>query len=502
MAYPTRGQIDTTTVNPTYKIEILDTAYAWQDITNSVMSVSGSVATGNDSNGLAFGSSVLVTGSIVVLRDTVSGVSMESPALRMTKIRVYMKWDTSDFVQIFTGVIRGIQSDGDQVTYDLTGIDAYLNNVKIYTSVYRRKMIALSTGLVSDDPSVVTTGLLNELFWRAGGRPYGQGFVESATVKFFYQCTNSLQTPEYSWISGENMLDEAYVLVRAAGGQLYQDDNGVLNYVQPLLLAAGSQVFTITDSMFGTYAKQIASELSVGTIKSTYTPRELGPTQEVYADTNQFPIQASAFKDFQLETQLPVYIWDATTPITIVATTFDGNTVTPTLSNMVYTATRVTGRMTNPNSTQPIVIQSIKLRGRPIIADEDKTTSYGSTQPERTLENNVYVQTIDAANRLCNLVYDFYTGTRPTITLGDMFFDPDRYVGEIVKLSSIRHQIYNGSIFVNDTATNLRIQSMTVDLASGTMSLTLTPVDNIPVQNNMYIVGTSYATTDTRLLSY
>lgn len=517
MANPTRLQIEATTTLPKYKVEVFDEDYSiWITIDeDDVVNIEGVVQTGSEQNGLAFGTSVSVEGNIILSKTTImpgasfSGINRaaEDKYWRRKKIKVSYGFSTSSYVTHFVGIIKDIQVDRYNVTYNLGAIDLYLNNVKIYTPVYHRRLIATATTIASqENPDLggYYAGLMNELFWRAGGRPYAQKnlnyFESDADWKFWYECDSSISTPDWSWIGGENLIDELYTLARAAGGQIYQTSEGVLKYVQPLRLALSSTGYTFDGSDYAEYNKTYPNEVEVGTIKATVTPRALGPEQEVYSDQTAVLIQASSSKTVEYEPTLPVYQY-ATNPLEVKACKMNGISTAVTVVSGEYYGTRV--KVTYVNAlTEPIIIQSIKITGRPVIAQEDRQLSYGTAQPERTLENNTYIQSYGSGMRLVRLVYDFYSAVLPQVTLSNMYFDPDRFVGEIVYIDSDDHLKYSGGVFVRDNTAEYRIMSIRHYLAGSRMDITLTAVDNIPTQDDVFIIGTTYSNSDIRLISY
>lgn len=521
MAAPTRLQIEATVALPKYKVEVLNHAGTWYTVTNAkIVALSGSAdSTSNADNGVAFGTPADPTGTVQLESYAIDGSHYSYDPYWISKaVRLSFGFDTSDFVTVFQGPIKSMSRENYDTSWDLGGSLDYLADVKLHTPIYYHKPIATRTTIATqENPDGVgyVAGLINLALWRAGGRPYEQKDIvyteASADWKFWYSCEQSIIAPDYAWFSGENTQDEVYSLVRAAGGQLYQDTIGVIRYVQPLSFADitnYSGYYTFTDAVFDGYAEQISAVEAVGTLKMQFTPRRVEPMQDVVEDKTPRLIKPFAVSGqaeiIELSPSLPIWAYqgltsfsDSTATNTMQAMLIDNRVVTPTIGLVEVYANKVLITVSNPDSTTPMIITSIKIQGRPLAANDDLNLQYpqpgDAFLPERNVENNVYIQNEVHAMRLLQLIFDFYNELRPIITLNNVQYDPDRFIGEIVKLSST----YN-----NKPASLFRIIKIGHESFGTTMSVDLIEVGDLPSRDEMFIIGTSYTSGTIKKLSY
>ncbi len=517
MANPTRPQIEATFALPHHKVELFDVT--WITISNTyVESINGSIeSTSNPDNALSFGtpsdpSASVTLENIAYKTDTRVG----DASVIGKKVRLSFAFDTSDYVPVFIGVVTEISINGKSVTWSLGGILTFLINAKVYTQIYYRKPIATKTTSTSiEDPSDpdYNAGMINLALWESGGRPYEQitaVYTESSpNFKFWYSLEQSTIAPEYSWFSGENLLDEIYMLARAAGGQIFQGVDGVVRYVQPLSYSDdssyGGVFYTFTDTVYETYSEHISKAEDVGALKLTYTPMRVQPIMNVVEDKTPRYILPNSYIDVELAPERAVYeyvnlgqTWVADI---IKAMLIDNSDVTPTISQISATAARVSLRITNPSTTKAMVVYQITIQGLPLEAEDDLVATYGSGEPERNIESNPYIQSVVHADRLLRMIFDFYGINKPVITLSGVQFDPDRYIGELVKIQTQYNTILSGGI--ETTNTNIyRITSIAHDNTGTKMDISCVEVADLPNRSDMFIIGTVYAGATSKQLSY
>jgi hypothetical protein len=516
MTRPTRLQIEGIISLPLFKVEIHHpTIDAWIELSSdSLVSFTFSIdsATGIG-NGVAFGAPVNQQASIAVEDYTAfyGGLLLSDVTWLLCSCRISIALDTSEYVQLFLGVITGLDKSGYSLSIRVDGILARLNETKITSPMFIRKRGATKTTSSSvEDPTNINYvgGLINYGLWFAGGRPYEQkdiNYFESDTDwKFWYSSENSIIAPEYSWYSGDNVIDEVYRIARAIGGQIYQTVEGVIRYVEPLGLgdnaAYAGIYYTITDDDFVSYQEAATNEQKVLTLKMTYTPRFIEPEQVIIEDKTPRLFAANETKTIDLEPQLPIYTYsgvisgdDVTATNTMVASYFDNTTVTPTIGTVTMHAAKLSIEITNPSATQPMILHSIKVKGRPLQAQADLQTAYGTLPPEKIIENSVYIQNDADAERYLRMLYDFYSQAVPTITLQGFQLDTDRYVGELVKLNSIYK---NGGTDLH------RIIGISYNIPTSTMDIKIVNTQALPYRSQMYIIGDTYSNGDTRKVSY
>lgn len=503
MTKPTRSQIEAVYAFPTYKVEILIPLSGYTTITNAyVASISGNIdSSGSDSNAVAFGTPNDPNATLEVENYSIAGHYLSERYWIGKLVRISYGFSTN-FSVVFTGPITSIRVTDELVQYELGGTQTYLrDSLKLNTPIYYRRPVATATTNTSvEDPTAVNyaAGLLNYAFWQAGGRPYQQkgiSYTESDSgFRFWYVCDQSLMIPEYSWFS-ENSLEEIYAFCRAVGGQLYQDAEGVLHYAQPLEFAntvGYSDYYTFTDSVFQGYREEINTIEETGTLKATYTPRRVQPTQQVIEDKTPRFFTPGETKVIELAPQLPIWEYVNINASALIAQLIDGRDVTPTIGTIEQYASKLIITITNPSDI-PMFLYSITIEGRPLAAGDEVSMSYGTLPPERTLENNVNVQNEEHARRLTKLVYDFYSALKPIITLNDVQFDTDRYIGELVKLNSR---------FKNDPYALYRIIRIAYNGSGTSMDIGLIDVSELPTKNDMFIIGNTYASNTIKQLSY
>lgn len=521
MASPTRLQIEANFALPKYKVEVLNHAGVWYTMLNArIVNLSGSAdSTGNQDNGVSFGTPSDPSASVEMENYAVDGIrAMNDPYWINKPCRISFGFDTSDFITIFQGPIKNMSLTDNTISLELGGSLDYLADVKLHTPVYYRRPAATKTTIASqENPDGVAyqAGLINLALWRAGGRPLEQKDIvyteASADWKFWYSCEQSLIAPDYAWYSGDNTQDEVYALARAVGGQLYQDTKGTVRYTQPLSFGDTSNYvsfYTFTDAVFNGYKENISKGELVGTLKMLYTPRRVEVMQTVVEDTTPRLIAPFALMGqadiIELSPDKPVYQYqglvsydNGTATRTMKAQLIDGREVTPVIGLIEQYANKVLISVSNPDANTPMIITSIKIEGRPLMANDDLNLQYpqpgDAFLPEKTVENNVYVQNEAHAKRLVRMIFDFYNELRPIITLDNVQYDPDRYVGEIVKLATL----YN-----NVDSRRFRIIKIAHSNLGTTMSVDLVQVTSVPKRSDMFIIGDSYSSGTVKQLSY
>lgn len=494
MAVPSRAQITAAVAKPLYRVSIFNGSTWVTQTTSHVLNISGNIESGGGDNATTFGDSVTVSATVTLSNLAAANIPVN---WKNQLIRIEFAFDTSDYVVCFVGVILKKSYGLYEIIVECGGLDRKIDISKLYTGVFFRRPVATKTSVLTvEDPDNISYvgGLINELLWRTGGRPHEQR-ASYVNADFYYMCDQSLITIEWAWFSGENLLDELYTLARAGGGQIYQGANDVIRYVQPLNISSlVSNGFTIGDSYYGSAAVSESSEELVGTIRAVYTPRYLQGNQVVYDSKEPRLLQPGEIAIIEGATSLPVYQYTQQNDITalIKATTSAADPVT--LANYtIYTySQKFTITITNDVGL-PVAINTIILTGLPVAASEKGYVSVGSTKPERSLEDNPYVQNKYHAEMLARMAYDFSSTTKPVITLSDCPFDPDRYIGEIVDYNSTAYAPLNGLY---------RITGLSHDLGGISMSIKMVNVVSLPVRGNMFIIGTSYSGSDTRQVSY
>lgn len=505
MAAPTRAEITATIALPTFTIEI-DQGAGYVAVTDSeVRSIDTKLeTTSNVDNGFAFGTVARSSASVEVADTTVI------TTWQLAKIRIKYGFASSDQIVAFEGVIIKRQHAGHFYTYECAGFDYIIERKKVYTDVLYRRPIATKTTVTSIEniaDSDYRGGLLNYIMWISGGRPYEQPSLSTdPDFMFWYSFDQSIITPRYSWLSGDNAWEEAYKLVRAAGGQFYQDVDGVFYYKQPLTFGytTGATLYHFSESTYQTLTEDASTAENVDTIKSAFIERTVQPLQQVYESTTPHLLAIDAVYPTNLEMQYPVYQYagyiaegtmldnkDATR-----ATFLDGRDATLdddlSYSTLEIAAQLVTLQFTNATG-EPISLNKITLQGRPVTAGSEGIVSYSTGNgPELQLEDSVYIQSFAQAYRSVRMVYDFYHENRAIVLLEGVGYDPDRYLGEVVEISNTAWGLSNAEHRI-----------ISLEYQNGAkMSVRLAPIEGLVTRNDVFIVGTTYSDADVRLVSY
>ncbi len=504
MPAPTRPQIEATIALPTFQVEV-DQGAGYVVVTQAeIKSINAKLeTTQNTDNAFAFGT-VATTTAIVQITDAYTISDWEQ-----AKIRVSFGFDTSDKVVAFEGVIIKRQRQDRFYQYECEGFSYQIARKKIYTDVFYQRPIATKTSALSvDDPDIpgARPGILNHIFFTVGGRPYEQpGYASDPDLKFWYSFDESIVRPRWAWVSGEDAWEETQRLVRAAGGQLYQDRDGVIYYKQPLSFGQTSGTpYNFDESTFQTISEDASTVEQIDTVKASFVERVLQPMQEVYSSSTPKLLPAGELTNVPLEMQYPVYQYASyltpqrliTSGAAIKATFLDGRNATFdsdfTVTINVEAAQLVD--LTFDNDTgEPISLNKITLHGRPITPGSENIASYTNGDgSELMLEDNVYIQSFAQAYRLVRMYYDFYHVNRAIVTLGGVGYDPDRYLGEVVTLTYAEWGL---------SASEHRIISL--DYSNGeTMVVGLAPIDGLPTRDDVFIVGSTYLDATTKMVSY
>jgi len=523
MTLPTRAQITRNFNQPKYRVEIDHQGTFYQIPDDHILSINGSmISSGNIQNGLSFGSYVEPSASVTVLRRLV--LKSAHPSITYgyddsywinRRIRISQAFETSTYKPIFIGVITSYNITGEDLVYEIVGVLEYFRNIKFYTTIfYNRPIATLTTASSIEDPSApgYAAGIINRIFWEAGGRPW-ERFVDysASNPPFWYSCNQSLINPEWLWVSGENLVDEMFLLARATGGQIYEsvDVSGgagysVLRFINPLAFAdttGYTSYYNFSESTYGNFSKSLSIENIAGKVTCKFATRRIQPLQDVYSDKTPYLFLPSETKTFTCNTSLPVFEYETITNSVVSAF----QTITSAAATLSVTVTsqyagQVVLSVTNSGSF-PVVMTGITLRGKPLAVDEDGEVEVGSTTPVQTIEDNPYIQSRSHALQLATMVHTFFSSARRIITLSNCIYDPDRFVGELVQINNIDNVTYNGTTFVQDT-TLYRIIRISHNATGTSMDIDLITVDGMLKTDDMYIVGNSYVSTDNKKVSF
>lgn len=473
-------------------------AGVWTTITSSILDISGSnEATLNPDNALAFGDSSQI-------RITVRGkLALQSYDWELASFKATFGINGNSQLA-FHGVITGRERSLDDLTFTCEGFAALLRDTKAYSPAFHRRPIATKTTASSvEDPddAAYQAGPINWLLWQAGGRPVEQDanptYVSEAS--FWYTCDHALLAPDWTWIAGENGWEEALKLVQASGGQLYQAPDGVIAYRQPYMIADGSGSITLTPSDYRTVRERQSSRQSMDTAIVTFLPRVLRPMQDVATDDTPRLIPAGETIAFDIEPQWPIASLETKTDTTlkddalIVVFVSGVGAATPDTHyshTISYSAQKISISITN-DTTAPLAVHKVTLRGMPIIAGEAGNVTQGSgTRMKTVCDGNTYIQNQAHAERLANIYMDFYGDAHPLRTVSGCVYDPDATIGDVVALTVTEWSL---------SAVDHVITAIRHNQTGAEMELDLVEVDGLPKTSDHFIVGNDHTGLTKRL---
>jgi hypothetical protein len=517
MAQASRAQIEAAFALPKNKLEV-EYSGTWYEVSvDSILDASGSSQiTGSKINGLSTGVYNEPEITIKLWRKTVIATlnkAVEDVDLERSRVRFSHAYATSDYEAIYVGVLKGIEVKDDDVSWEVGSIFELFLDQKIYIDAYLHRHCATATTTASEeDPTDgnYQAGFFNHLMWEAGGRPLEQRGINYAanSVPFWYTAEHSAIQIPWSWMGGEDLVEELFSIARASGAQIYQYvDTGepVVKFVPVLSFGDisnyGGSYYNFTNGTFGSFSKGAYIDEIVSTVRCSYAARRLFREQIVYEDNNPRTVKVGETVTFDLDMSLPVFeyktinsdAFEATWNHTPAAVDLD-------TSVTIQSASRVQVEVTN-NTSYPATIHKVIIYGKPLGVEEKQTVSYGSGDPEIDLEDNPLIQTRSHAMRLVRMVHDFNSTPRAMVTLNNCPYDPDRYLGEIVRCNNDDNISWNGSAWVSTTEL-YRITSLSYNEAGDSMDVTLISIDGLPVHDDMYIVDETYISTDVRKLSY
>lgn len=421
--------------------------------------------------------------------------------------------------EVFTGLLTRRVPGPWGVTFEAAGAEQWVKRARVRTPLRVWRPLATATTLTSvEDPTAsgYPGGLLNEIFWKSGGRPDAQR-GSYPTARFYYACDGTSVVPEYSWIDGDNAWEQALRLAEAAGGQVYQDSRGILRYVNPLRLAESTpSPLIVTDA--GPHASgkvlydgevQVEEDLEAAYNAAVcrFQRRALQPPQEVYQSTDHFDLEpsgsAAGSTTRDLAASWPVR-WrteagDVDYRITVVACYDDGTAVTPTVTVLEESAMALAVTITNPSASRPIHVSKITVTGRPITVLQEGIARYvgprfdanGEEDVEIRLNDSEYTQREGAALRRARMAVIFDGSPRPVYRVRGAFYLPGITVGQYVLFSSARLGLVN---------VPCRIVDQELEESGERMALALASVAGLPALSGRFIVGQAYADTDVRRL--
>lgn len=491
----TRAQVSADVTEPAFDV-LVWSGSAWVSVKSHVTQASARVdAIGSHRNAAVMGPSVSPEAQVEL------AIAGWSQATDLTPVRIQFGYGTSDLLTRFGGIITERGRGPQYGRWQLRGWNAHIERQSVRSPLFRRRPIATRTTTTSaEDPALSTSraGLINYILWMCGGRPYEQAGAYPSAL-FYYRCSTALIGPEHSWIPGDNPWEVMRRLCRAAGGQMYQDGEGTICYVDPITLASGAPVFTFTDENLTAAQRtaqgkagyedielEIDSTVPLTGVTTNFTSRLRQGEQQIYGDTTVRRIPASGSITVTCDSELPL--------AAVSGVAIDGHvtrtgaklangqvTVTPNFSS----AQRVLVTLAN-TLTVPVTIDAVRVTGRPVSAGEQGSSSYiVSSANIITAEDNAYVQSERHAAMLSRMLYDGGATGGQLYRLRRCIYDVDRFLGEIVGLTSSEMGI-----------TNLRCRLVAIDTNGIWKDVVLAPLGSLPTRDSVHIIGSISGTKD------
>lgn len=492
---PTAAQIEAPVANPTFTVELL-IGGSWIERTADVLDISTAIETTSGSDGIGFGVGFAPSAEIRVAPEAFN------VAWDRTPVRIAYGYNNNNPYH-FVGLIDGLADSDDEATWQARGYDALLEGKEIRSPLYYRRPVATQTTTTSvEDPAspAYRGGLVNYIFWKAGGRPWAQ-ITAYPSAPFYYDCEGAILAPEWTWINGGNALQVLLDLCSAAGGLIYQDTSGIVRYVEPYSFANKAPSFHYTDTPldaaqriaqnagdYGSFSRSATHALTVDRVRCNFVARRLQGVREVYSDRTPRQLDPGQSISLPLDLTLPCYRIDSI--VANAGTIHTARTVTPAQLTITRTATyaqRVEITLTNTLG-EAIAIYDLKVLAQPLMAMEEGSATYGAAPGEYGRElaipDSPFIQSRVFAERLCWLYYDFYRLRRDIVTLGGCGFDPRRAIGELVTLTNSRRAI---------SALAHRICAIRVARTGIEMELDVVPVAGLPVGADFFQLGGVYS---------
>ncbi len=499
MASPTRTMVEADVTLPTFKVEVYVSS-SWVDVTADVITCRM-----NYTNPplLEFNAAAGSTATIELNDNRLLLNVARVP------IRVAFGFSTSDKLTRFLGLVTQRDREIDLVTWTCRGYEALIETADVNIALHFDRATATETTASSiEDPDDVdyAAGMINEIFWQSGGRPYQQAGSYPNAI-FYYSCEPSILDTYATWLNGESAWEDLARLCRACGGQVGQDELGVIRYRSPLGMVSGASTYNYTDLAL-TQAQRISTSTSnfevIGEIANYdrvldgievgFIRRGLSGGQVIYQDDEFRILEASATITIDVETDNPA--WSLNVITVNAARMRTGAKVEVTLASATRVGSKVSFNVTNPTAAR-VGIYGIRIRGQSLITVEEGMELYataGNIATSRTLRatDNAYIQTKSQAKQVARLFWDYMSPVRPEIQITGCGYDPDRKIGEFINLtcaslgySSTRCVI--AGIQVNDGAT---------------MDLTLIDVSGFDQTSAYFIIDTTYSAGNTRKVGY
>lgn len=444
----------------------------------------------NSDNPLAPGDNSEASGDVTVKLGAIP-ITSTAPRLRIT-----YRVDGAPATAL-VGMATDIQDDSTDMETRLRvdGIKSHIANVRYASPMFWGRPVATATtNASSEDPlaSGYAAGILNWIMWQADGRPLQQsGSYPNAL--FYYDFRDATIGPDTAWLVGDDSWQEAQKLAFAAGGRLYQAEDGTVRFRSVLDLAASGSGAILNESMYRAIERRWTWIQTAATLTCSYTPRRVTGWQLVLDDTNARQIDAGETLTLDLEPQYPVAVWGR---FQGYATWIDARSVPYSGSsgitwNVQPYAQRLHVTLTN-HGTEPLIVNRMTCQGRPLQPGTAGDVTVGSGTPTLAIGDNEFIQSRSQAERLATLLLQLYA-PRPIYRLIECRYDAGRFMDVVVRVSSALYGL-------SDTPCLLVERSD--DDTGLTSTYTVAPMSDLPRADQLFQIDAIYSGSDTREWGY
>jgi hypothetical protein len=259
--------------------------------------------------GISLGVASPAEASINVIKNGLTSVTNRLFNWRLANVLIKYSVDNgSSYYTQFAGFIESRGEQMNMVSFRCFGYSKYLEYYKDVSPLWVDKPAATkipdipaastpwsttTSGVwgqyyARQDPTTLNgsfTGTINTVFWLLGGRPYKyRDHVKNQNlpVRFWYDCDPAPIMPKFTWLNKENVSNDMVQLAAAAGGQVTQDNQGVVRFVNPHSFVPSTNTqYTVTDSMFSQLTVDESSAVGYGKVIVTFSPRYLGANKVI-----------------------------------------------------------------------------------------------------------------------------------------------------------------------------------------------------------------------------
>lgn len=482
-------------------------------------------------------------------------------AYRGCTITTFISFDNGvTYKTTFAGILKTRAESFTELTFQAAGFLDILNLKKISTPLLRWSPVAtkipdsLGTAqqnlalLNTQNPANYRVGVINSILWEIGGRPYKYKNVYDQNLaqpkpKFYFDCDASLMNPEWIWFNYDNLLNDLELLCRASGGVLFQNTQGIVQYQNVYGIRAGTQI-NLKDSDYSSLSFGESRLEPYSRLMMTFTPRFLSGSQEVFSDTLDEILVGPQVVSKVIEFQKPVaYLLNKTVSgqlaDTLVSTQYQKTTelvqaTSPSLSKVpvyfridpyvdwylpkytfagtlgVFNEGRDTNRLPSQSakiymtqsgvySDYTIFLNNLKLFGRALepsktqnyIADISSSGVYSGFR-ELKLNDNPYVQSYQEAERYVTIAQYLIANPRDVITLEGVSSAKSLELGSLINLSSTLMQV--SGLY--------KVTGLRYDNSGSSAQVTLISAGDLIQRSSVYIVGSGYASSETKYLGF